>query len=271
LSFEIRHKGIKGMNIADPHYVFRGITYGQWAGVWTNKLFSDHPDAPYSGERSMVFLRGNIGYAYKEDPEHAVFSTLTKESAIKILPDTAVFVPIVNSMFMLDENYEGQTMNHEIPMRDTARRDTFNGGDLGVQIRQDPTNTDYPLVTNLDDFYIESPLFTLTIPENSAYRESIDEVPLEPGVYQCITAGFFVIISKWPIGTYRLSILGKGVGKYLTKSIHDIVVTGTPRLLTDISPPPAGIKRDSTIPRGKGPIDPMDFVADWNDPKAAKP
>lgn len=258
------------MNIADPRAVFRGLTYGQWAGVWMNKLFSDHPDIQYQGAKGMVFLRGNLQYAYEEDPAHPVYSTMTKESAIKILPDTAVFVPIINTKFVLENVYEGQTMNHEIPMRDTARRDTVNGGDFGARIRQDPNNTDVPLVTNLNDFYVESPLFTLTIPENSAYSQTM-ETPMDPGVYSCITAGFFVIICQWPPGTYRLSILGKGVGKYLTRSVYDIVVTGQPRLLKDISPPPPRVvRRRGGAPPPPPPPDPMDFVADWNDPKATK-
>lgn len=269
----IRHKAITGIEIANPKLVFRGLTYGQWAGVWMNKLFSDHPDIPYRGTKGMVFLRGNLQYAYNEDPAHPVFSTLTKSSAIRIMPDTAVFVPIINTKFVLDNDYEGQTMKHEIPMRDIARRDTFNGGEFGAQIREYPNNIDYPLVTDLNDFYIESPLFLFSIPDNSAYRESM-ETPMDPGDYQCITAGFFVIISKWPAGKkYRLSILGKGVGKYLTRSVFDIEVDGAPRRLNDVSPPIKGRTSPPTIP-GKprtAPPDPMDFVADWNDPTATKP
>lgn len=271
MSFEIAHPNINGVNIVDPHAVFRGLTYGQWAGVWMNQLFSDRPDINYLGEKGMIFLRGNLQYAYDEDPAHPVFSTMTKESAIKVLSDTGIFVPVINTKFVLDNEYQGQVMNHEISMRNTARRDTVNGGDLGVRIRRKPSNTEYPLVSNLNDFYVESPLFTLTIPETSAYKDSM-ETPIETGVYQCITAGIFIIISGLPVGTYRLSMLGKGVGKYLTKSVYDIEVIGQSGLLKDISTPPARpSRRGGRGPQPPAPTDPLGFVADWDDPKPTKP
>jgi hypothetical protein len=146
-------------------------------------------------------------------------------------------------------------------MRNVARRDTVNGGPIGVRIRKKPRNTSYKLVSNLNDFYNESPLFTFIIPENSAYRTFM-ESPMEAATYQCVTAGIFVIISHWPTGTYRLSVLGTGVGSYLTRSIYDIVVTPQPPDLVDIS--------QDVGPNLQGEPHPMDFVADWTSPKAAK-
>jgi hypothetical protein len=271
LSFETNHAKIKGLKIADPRGVFRGLTYGQWAGVWMNQLFSDKPDINYSGAKGMAFLRGNIEYAYKEDPEHPVFSTMTMESALKIQEDTAVFVPVVNTKFVLDNEYQGQVMKDEISMRNTARRDTVSGGDLGVRIREEPADIDYALVTDLNDYYVESPLFTLTIPENSTFKDSM-ESPLDAGQYFSVTAGVFVIISHWPKGKkYRLSVLGKGVGKYLTKSVYDIEVAGASPDLKDIStPPPPPSKPKVGSPPIPPTYDPMGFVGNWTDPKATK-
>jgi hypothetical protein len=260
-SFDI--DGPFDIKIADPHYVFRGLTYGQWAGVWMNQLFSDKPDINYEGGKAMVFLRGNVQYAYLEDPEHAVFSTLTKESRLRIFEDTAVFVPVINTKFVIDLEYQGQVMKDEIAMRNTARRDTVNGGQLGIRIRKLDDDKDEPLVPDLNSFYTESPLFSLSIPETSTYKSQM-ESPLDAGEYFSVTVGIFVIISKWPKGTFRLSVLGKGVGKYLTKSIYDLEVIKGESKLVDIS------NKDKSSILAEQKFDPMDFVGNWGDVKAVK-
>jgi len=272
LSYEIG--GPLGLKIASPRFVFRGLTYGQWAGVWMNQLFSDHPDINYYGGKGMAFLRGNLQYAYTADPAHPVFSTMTKQSCLRIQQDTAVFVPIINTKFVLDNEYQGQVMKDEISMRNTARRDTVNGGDLGARIKREPDDKEEALVKDLNDYYIESPLFSLYIPPTSAYRESM-ETPMDASTYYCITAGIFVIISHWPEGTYRLSVLGKGIGKYLTRSVYDIEVKGKNPLLNDISEVP----KEREGPTGTGQSgeptvssrDPMDFSGDWLDLEPTKP
>ena len=265
MASDIDHAVITGLKIADPRAVFRGLTYGQWAGVWMNHLFSEFPDINYHGGNGMTFLRGNVQYASTDDPEHAVFSSLTLESRLKIQEDTAVFVPIINSKFVIDDDYQGHILKDEISLRNTARGDTVNGGDLGVRIKPDTTEKDSPLVKDLNEFYIESPLFSLSIPETSAYKTRMQS-PMESGNYYCITAGIFVIISQWPVGKYRLSVLGVGLGNYLTRSVYDIEVEAakTP-LLNDISKTPYA-KPGKTSPR-----DPMDFVAKWSDTKPTKP
>ena len=73
---------------------------------------------------------------------------------------------------------------------------------MGVRIRKfvdERTNNDEYLVEDLDDFYIESPLFNLSISDNSAYKGTI-ETPMEAGEYSCVTVGVFVIISEMPKG-----------------------------------------------------------------------
>ena len=44
IDVDISHEKIPGLKIANPRAVFRGLTYGQWAGVWMNNFFSDYPD-----------------------------------------------------------------------------------------------------------------------------------------------------------------------------------------------------------------------------------
>ena len=252
---------ISDLQIADPRYVFRGLTYGQWAGVWLNHLFSDKPDINYQGGKGMAFLRGNLQYAYTQDPAHPVFSSITKASALRIKPDTALFIPVINTKLTLDFEYQGATMKDEILMRNVTRRDTVDGGPIGIRIRKQPSNTTYKLVDDLNNFYVESPLFTFIIPENSAYRTFM-ETPMEAGTYHCVTAGIFVIVSHWTPGAkYRIAVLGTGVGSYLTRSLYDIHVSGTDSKLKDISD-----ASDNSIITDYG-SDPMSFMADWDEPQ----
>ena len=123
-SSEWEHPNITGVRIANPHTVFRGLTYGQWVSVWSNQLLSAQPDIYYGEGGSMAFLRGNVEYAFKDDPEHRVYSLMTKDTRLKLREGAPVFVPIVNTMFLIGDEYEGQVMKDEIAMRNNARRDT---------------------------------------------------------------------------------------------------------------------------------------------------
>jgi hypothetical protein len=256
--FEKSHNDIEGLTIVDPHVVFRGLNYGQWVAVWLNQLMSDQPDVQYSGRgKGMAFLRGNIEYGYKQDPAHAVFNTMTVENRLRILKDTAVFVPVMTTMFYIGETYQGQKMNDEISMRNTARRDTVDGGAIGATITVAPNNNTYPLVDDLNDFYVESPLFPLSVSENNPYKKTEDST-MDAGPYQSLTVGIFVIISHWPTGLFRLSVFGRGVGNYLSKSVYDIEVSSGSIKLPDIS-----IKKPYFIPGLPKPPDEMNFTPEW--------
>jgi len=256
---EIDHKFCPGLRIADPRCVFRGLTYGQWVAVWLNQLMSDQPDVQYSGRgKGMVFLRGNIEFAYTQDPAHP-FLDMTVENRLRIFEDTAIVVPVMTTMFNLGETYQGQIMNDEISMRNTGRRDTVDGGAIGATITV-PTNLKdpYPLVDNLDDFYVESPLFPLSVAENNAYKKTGDSY-IEAGPYQSLTVGVFVIISHWPVGLFRLTVFGRGVGSYLSRSVYDIEVTSGSIKLSDIS----DISKNTTIAGLSKPQDDMNFTPKW--------
>src|SRR6188474_1864451 len=127
--------------IADPKEVFRGLTYGQWVGVWYNNLMSQYPDIIYREGKSMAFLRGNVEFAYgkqedPENPQNRIFSSMTNEQRIIIQDDTALFIPVISTMLSLGDTYQGQTMNDELSLRYAARRDTVNGGAVGAQIKK---------------------------------------------------------------------------------------------------------------------------------------
>ena len=178
-------------------------------------------------------------YEKQEDAKNKVFSSMTKEQRIIIQEDTAVFIPIISTMIELGENYQNEAMNDELTLRSAARRDTVNGGPVGAQIkkrfgRQRPVDR---LVQNeLDEYYVETPLFPLSVSQASVLRKTI-EGPIEPATYQAIVAGIFVIIYDLEPGKYRLAFYGRGVGRYTTRSVYDIDVLKGKSKLKDISNP----------------------------------
>jgi hypothetical protein len=247
--------------IADPNSVFRGLTYAQWVAVWYNNLFSDKPDIVYREGKSISFLRGNVEYSYEqqEEPNKSIFSSLTKEQRIRVQEDTAIFVPVISTMFSLGDEYQGQVLNDELSMRNIARKDTVNGGEIGAEIRKYPENASKKLVDDLNEFYVETSLFPLSVSENSKIRYSI-ESPIEAGPHQALVVGVFVIISGLKKGLYRLSFYGKGVGRYLTRSVYDIEVAEGEGALIDVS-------GRQTLVGGRSI---MDFVANWKDKDSTK-
>ena len=166
-------------------------------------------------------------------------------------------------------------MKDENSMRLTARKDTVNGGPLGVRIKMESGGNKNNrlfgeqgcgllenLNIDLNDFYVESPPFDLFIPEKSSYRMNVT-TPMEPGLYKSVTAGIFLIFSHWPIGKFRLAVLGTGIGLYRTKSVYDIEVSETESKLVDISSHEQSVAINPHF-------DPLDIMANWNSPTAAK-
>ena len=78
------------------------------------------------------------------------------------------------------------------------------------------------------DYYIETPLYKLFVSDQSTLREHFDE-PFEPGEYDAITAGYFLLLTDLEPETYRMRFGGKGKGGYVTDSIYDVVVLDSER------------------------------------------
>jgi hypothetical protein len=252
--------------IVDPKEVFRGLTYGQWVGVWYNNLMSQYPDIIYREGKSMAFLRGNVQFAYEkqedpENPQNRIFSSMTNEQRIVIQDDTALFIPIISTMISLGDVYQGQTANDELSLRYAARRDTVNGGPVGAQIKKGMSALTRLVPNELDEYYVETPLFPLSVSESSSLRKTIED-PLEPGPYQAIVAGIFVIIYNLEPGHYRLAFYGRGVGRYTTRSVYDIDVKKGKINLQDISDPK--FTPDQRFTQGThGEESPMKFVKEF--------
>ena len=239
-AFEISHKYIPGLTIADPHYAFRGLTYGDWITVWWNNFFSSQPDNYYDPAGGIVFLRGSVEYAYEDDPDKRIYAGQTKDLGLTIPEGTAVFFPVITSLFVIEDKYQGIMMNNQLSIRSVARMDTVTGGDLWARIMM----TDkagkkdgkmYPLVDDLNDFLVESSFFTLLVDEDNPFKSKMDG-PITAGIHYGVSVGIYILISNLQANSqYRLEFGGKGVGRYFTHSVYDINVTDAPRKLNDVS------------------------------------
>jgi hypothetical protein len=107
---------------------------------------------------------------------------------------------------------------------------------VGAQIQKGRSALSKLVPSELDEYYVETPLFPLFVSESSSIRKTIED-PLEPGPYQALVAGIFVIIYNLEPGNYRLAFYGRGVGRYTTRSVYDIKVKKGKSNLQDISNP----------------------------------
>ncbi|MGI9010204.1 MAG: hypothetical protein ACR2F1_03335 [Nitrososphaeraceae archaeon] len=233
-SFEKSNSNIPNLKIADPRYAFRGLTYGDWVAVWWNHFFSAQPDNYYDPGRGIVFLRGSVEYTYEDEPAKRVYTGQTKELGLRISKGTALFFPVITSLFVIDDKYQGVMMNNQLSIRSAARLDTLTGGTLWARIMSEDGKI-YPLVEKLDHFLVESPLFTLLVDESNPFKTKMDG-PIEAGLHHGVSVGVYILISDLSEGKkYRLEFGGKGVGRYFTNSIYDIEVSREPEPLLDIS------------------------------------
>jgi|SRR5215203_1378689 len=216
------------LEIVSPNENFRGMSYGEWAVEWNKWLFSEDPDT-YDGG-NVLFLRGNVDYRSVGnqpgspryvDPE-AIYDK-TGGNRENIIEGTAIFIPIITSILFLSDNYEGRIIKDEQELRYFINKDTDNTGEIWAAIKRKGEDRPIKLVKNLKQYRFESPLFKIEVPFNSLLRNKM-EVPVKPGIYEGITAGYYIMIKSLSPSTYRLIFGGTGVGVYRTNSVYDIDV-----------------------------------------------
>lgn len=215
------------MVVVQPNQNFRGLPYGYWAGQWWKWLLSKEPDV-YRGD--MLFLRGNVNYrplgGIDGVPRHVDPSAIydrTGEGGEGILEGTPLFFPVLNAMFWVGGIYDGIKMENEADIRAAARKDIFEGRLKWANIRRKDESKPRKIVSNLNDYLIESPEFPITVLHQSTLRDKM-EYSLRPGDYQCVTAGYYLLISYLSPSTYRIEFGGEGRGDYYTKASYDIIV-----------------------------------------------
>jgi hypothetical protein len=213
------------IDVVLPSENFRGMSYGEWASVWSQWLVTDDPT--YNGE-DVLFLRGNVNYRpigdKKDGPQYLDPNAIYKRSGNKgetIFENTSILIPILTSDYSLGDFYNGRKITAISDLRYIANKDT-DGGSIWARIMK-LGEKNQPIVSNLLHYRFESPLYLLSVPKNSKLRKKMD-VPPKIGNYYAITVGYFIIIKTLQIGTYRLVFGGSNGNAYQTNAMVDIKV-----------------------------------------------
>lgn len=215
------------LNVLHYSETFNGLSYGEWAAIWTNWFFSKDVDL-YNGQE-ILLLRGDVNYRPVSEVEGAVryqdpddYLDMTGEKAQKILEGTAVLIPVSVSFNAIGFYFEGKFIENEVDLRNAVNRDLDNVRTLWATI-DTKSKKSIKLVPNLGSYRVASPLFKLIVPKDSALNEMVDE-PFKPGIYDAVAAGYFVLIRGLATSTYRIAFGSEGPGEYVTKSVYDIEV-----------------------------------------------
>jgi hypothetical protein len=227
------------IDIVQPDENFGGMSYGQWAAEWNKWLFSEDPDT-YDGG-NVLFLRANPDYrpisTKKDSLRHADRNAIydrTGSRGESILEGIAIFVPIITTVLFIGDNYEGKILRNEKALRYYVNKDTDDTRKMWAAIKRKGDKSAFSLVKNLEDYRFESPLFKLAVPKDSLLGERM-EFTIKPGIYDAITAGYFIMIRSLPPSLYRINFGGEGMGIYVTNSVYDIEITRRKKHLRDSS------------------------------------
>jgi hypothetical protein len=158
--------------------LFNGMSYADLLREWLIWLHSDSPT--YRGYRGEIcYLHGNISYYYdsqtniRKQAENLENKARNKDDKIFrgdiIFSDTPIFVPLINSMYSVNETlpYEGRTLESIADCLFICRRDMHEGGPIWFTIQKKGC----PEI-NLKNkaCYAESPSLKMTVTKNSPLR-----------------------------------------------------------------------------------------------------
>lgn len=211
-----------------PGKTFKGLSYGDWVAIWSNWFYSRDVES-YDGE-DMLFLRGYVGYKSVSDAEDAMryqdpknFLDRTGDKKLKILKGTSVFVPTAVSVSAIGCDFENKIIENEKDLRNAVNDDINDVRSIWATIKLSHSKESTKIVPDLRSYRIETPIFKLTVPENSALNNLMD-YPMKPGVYDAVAGGYFVLLSDLVPSTYQIDFGCKGPGDYSTRGVYDITV-----------------------------------------------
>lgn len=162
-----------------------GQTYGDWAAAWwqwalslpadQNPLFDETGDKIASGQSGNVwFLAGVINSS----------GTAVRQSIVPA--GKALFLPVLNNEC---STIEAPPFHGDNYAELASCAQAFNATDLVATIDGIP-------VKNLEKYYVVSPMYTFSIPENNALG-----LP-GPQTGQAVTAGFWLMLAPLSAGTH---------------------------------------------------------------------
>ena len=214
--------------VHDPKDNYRGLSMGELVASWTNWLMSDRSE--YGLMDNIFFMRGNVGYYQDLQKSYE----RVRENAETSYEGTDVLIPVICTMYNIGDYYEGSKIQDEVGLR-RALRKTFTAGRhrwarYKYAARYDASfdaASSESIVSELKNFYVESGLFKLMVSDRSSLREKLED-PVDPGVYDAVTGGLFILLKDLKAGYYRIRFGGIGQGVYNTDSIYDLLIADKP-------------------------------------------
>lgn len=224
--------------VVEAEQTYKGLSYNEWVARWTNWVFSDDPDS-IEVQGDVLFLRGNLEYSQhiagakavglltaQDEDRWKAFYNRTGDSCVVISDDTAIFLPILSDTEFFGGQSEVGVLPTEDQARHIARINTDESGPIWATIQKYGGQAT-ALCPDLKKYRITSSAFKLRISDKNPYWKYILNNQVNPGEYDAITDGFFVLITDVPQGSYRIQFGGRGrlSQDYRTDSVYDIHVT----------------------------------------------
>ena len=238
------------IKILEPNQNFRGMSYGDWIEVWSNWLFSSYPN--YVPDEDILFCRGFLEYsgsAYDITQQQYIIEAPTKPPGSKptkniirttekrlllnkdedseevdlsdVVPTgTAIFFPLLTAMYSIGHTFEGRTLDNEFDVRRAVMKDTYESREVFFKLRKPKGE-----LRRLDllEYRFETRLFPIRISDSSPFIGYHFE-DIQPGTFESVAGGYFVIVTDLPKGEYTFEFGGKGRDGYRTRTIHRVVV-----------------------------------------------
>jgi hypothetical protein len=166
-----------------------------------------------------------------------------------------ILVPIVTTHYTFGDSYKGLIINDEYYLRKAVREHVDAAGPFWATLEKLGTNYKvFRLVSNLELFRVESPLFELDVSEVNPFLDKMDE-PIYPGKHTALVSGYFVILRDLPTGSYRIRFGGYGMDNFYTDSLYDVNIISKEKITNDISG--STFTPDYLLRRGKKSIRPL--------------
>jgi hypothetical protein len=211
-----------------PGKTFKGLSYGDWVAIWSNWFLSRDVES-YDGD-DMLFLRGYVGFKAVSDAEGAmryqdpeIFLDRTGDKKLRLLRGTSLLVPTAVSMNAIGCDSEGKLVENENDLRNAVNDDINHVRTIWATVKLNHSKKSVKLVADLRSYRVETPLFKLTVPEDSALNNLMD-YPMKSGVYDAVAVGYFLLLPDLAPSTYQIDFGCEGPGDYSTRGVYDIVV-----------------------------------------------
>lgn len=214
---------IRAVSFIRPQENFFGMSYAQLCADWMRWIVSPDPDSSMN-RGNITFLRG-IDFGSQDRKTYGYYIKIDADKIV-IPRGQAVFWPVI--MYYADKYHH--------PDLDTAGlrqlvTTWMENGDWPPQPYQCTINGN-PIVADFRNQQVYSDSFELTVqaaPYNTYTLANLLDEKWDPGIsgtWECIVAGFFVLLDTKDLesGTYTLHSNGNGEFEYHTETLVEIEI-----------------------------------------------